>query len=188
MLFLKLKKKLGANGLIRAKILFEYSTVAILSLILGIWLSRFASPLLLHEKAIAHFSLPFRNFTFSEAAQKILLLSLPDLLCIFVSVAFFSVMPYLVTDLILAYQGLRMGFLLGTLPILATFCHDGKLLLLTMLRLWIFYCFFRYAYRSSVLFQGKQSNFSKQILLSAMVTVVAIVSAIICYCGLIYLI
>ncbi|MBO5939433.1 MAG: hypothetical protein J6Q82_08090 [Clostridia bacterium] len=194
----KFKKTIRKNHpyeIERAKILLQYFIVICFSVLLGALLSRYLSPLFLHERAIKHFSSPFLHCSdLIDWVEKLLWYSLSDLICL--AFSFFSVFTffhYFASDLILLYQGLILGCLLTTLPQLSSFCHDGELFLLALFRVWITSCLLLHSYQIALcLYQSNRTKFFDKTLGTITIfTITAsgiIVFSTAIYCGLIYII
>ncbi len=174
----------------RVKILFQYFVVIAFSILFGMLLSRYVSPLLLHERAIKHFSSPFLYCTTAaELFWKFFYYSISDLICIAISfLSAFTVFHYFVSDVILLYQGLTLGFLITTLPKLSPFCHNGELFLLAFFRIWMVICFFIHLYRIALCsYPSRRVQWGTLILFTITASGIIVLSTAI-YCGLIYLI
>jgi len=134
-----------------AKILFQYCSVTITSILTGAFLARSASLAFLCERAVQHFALPFQYCTsFREIALEFFCYSCSDLICAsLLLLSSFSLLNCLCSDLVLGYQGLRLGLLITANISLRDFGYLGERWLLFLLRVGITACFLFYAYRLS---------------------------------------
>lgn len=184
-----------------AKILFQYLLLTILSSFIGAFLAKTLSYPLLREQAIRHFSAPFSHcLSWREVLVEFLRYVSADLIsAILLLSSSFSLLNYFFSNVILAFQGIRLGVIAATMKLAEDATTHSERIGLLFLRLGTAVCFVGCAYLLSccsyefrktlnpVRFSFPQKT--TMILFGTFLgTIILIMTMNILYCGFIFLI
>lgn len=180
------------------KILVQYSSLSVGAVVVGAFLAKFAYLPFLLEHANKHFALPFLYCTSTkDVSIEFLQYISADLLCaILLLFASFSLLNYLCSDLILTFQGLRLGIAISAFVALRDTEYRGESFGLLLLRLGTTFfliccacvlsrCFYKFRSSEPILFTPRLilTFIGIFLVLIAFIFVVNIL-----YCGFIFLI
>ena len=114
----------------QAKILFQYLIMICFAILAGALLSGYTSPMLLYEYSTKHFSALFLDcHSTAELFRQIVRYSLLDFIGVWIAVlSMATAFHYFVSDVLLFYQGLRLGLVIANYQVLQNLWKEYKTL------------------------------------------------------------